>query len=89
MSKKPRIAKKRRQPRRGETDRVADGCGPDCPSCGKTTTRWRWPDYREKAKEMGKPVYRWWFLCMNPACRTYQVMPGPEALFDPRKEAQA
>jgi hypothetical protein len=29
-------------------------------------------------------VYRWWFQCVNPKCRTKQIMPD-EAKFDPRE----
>jgi hypothetical protein len=74
---KLKTSKTFRRRRRYKSDRVA----PDCPRCGKATTRWRWPAYRLKAKQ-GKPVYVWWFQRMNKACRTQQIMAGPEALYD-------
>jgi hypothetical protein len=77
-------SKKIRRPRIRESDRVADGHGPPCPRCGEITRRWRWPDYRARAEATGKMVYRWWFQCVNPKCRTKQIMPD-EAKFDPRE----
>jgi hypothetical protein len=90
MSKKnrPHTPKKLRRPRFRKSDRIADGAGPPCPRCGNITRRWRWPDYRARAMETGRQVYKWWFSCENPRCRTKLIMPA-EAIYTPVHDAGA
>lgn len=58
-----------------KTDKVPDDEGErwNCLNCNQPMQRWKHADGWKPPKSKG--WYVWWFECLNPSCRTRQVMP--------------
>jgi hypothetical protein len=75
--------------KRRKTDRVAASCGPACPNCGKTTSRWTWKDPVARANTLGKPCFASGSPARTALAARSPILPEAIALVFPSSESRA